>query len=182
MKKNFLTVALALTLAGSVTFTSCIGSFSLSNKVLSWNNSVSSKWVNELIFFAMWFIPVYEICMFADVILFNSIEFWTGNNPIAAGDVKQVEGENGIYTVETTENGYNIKNEEGNEMSLIYNEETKTWSSVAGEQEIQLITFEDESNAVVYLPNGEQKTVELSSAGVLAFRQSLEESIYFAAK
>lgn len=182
MKKKIFTAAVALTLIGSVTFTSCIGSFGLSNKIYSWNNSLGSKWVNEVVFLAMWILPVYEICMFADMVILNTVEFWTGSNPIAAGDVKQVQGENGIYTVETTENGYNIKNEQGAEMSLIYNQESKTWSSVAGEEEVQLITFEDENNAVVYLPNGEKQNVELSADGVLALRQSLQESIYFASK
>lgn len=182
MKRKISTVAVALTLACSIGFTSCIGSFGLSNKLYSWNNSLGNKWVNELVFVAMWILPVYEISMFADIIILNSIEFWTGNNPIAAGEVKQIEGENGIYTVETTENGYNITNEQGQELGLIYNDETKTWSSVAGEESVELITFEDENNAIVYLPNGEQRHVELSSEGVLALRQSLEGALYFASK
>ena len=38
---------------------------------------------NELIFFAFWIVPVYEVTIFFDAILFNSIEFWGGNNPVA---------------------------------------------------------------------------------------------------
>ena len=83
MKKKIFTAAMALVLAGSMTFTSCIGSFALSNKVLAWNQQVGSKFVNELVFFAFWIVPVYEITTLADVLVLNSIEFWSGSNPVA---------------------------------------------------------------------------------------------------
>ncbi len=42
-------------LCSCIAFTSCIGSFKLSNKVLSWNKQVSnSKFVNEVVFFCFW--------------------------------------------------------------------------------------------------------------------------------
>ena len=50
MKKTKLTLAIAITLACSMTFSSCIGSFALTNKVLSWNKQIGSKFVNELVF------------------------------------------------------------------------------------------------------------------------------------
>ncbi|NDV47487.1 DUF3332 domain-containing protein [Paludibacter sp. 221] len=181
MKRKISTVAVALTLVASIGFTSCIGSFGLTSKVYSWNKSLGDKWINELVFLALYIVPVYEIALFADAVVLNTIEFWTGSNPIAAGDVKKVEGENGIYAIETTENGYDITNEQGQEVSLIFDEESKTWSSVAGDESVKLITIEDESNAVVYLPNGEMQNVELSADGILALRQSLQ-TIYFASK
>ena len=54
MKKKYLSVALVMALASSMMFTSCIGSFSLTNKLLDWNKSVSSKFVNEIVFVAFW--------------------------------------------------------------------------------------------------------------------------------
>ena len=47
MKKKSLTLAVAATLAASMTFSSCIGSFGLTNKLLSWNQSINSKFVND---------------------------------------------------------------------------------------------------------------------------------------
>lgn len=84
MKKAlFLTVA-ALTLAGATT--GCIGktnTFCLFNGVLKWNKTASdNEWVNELIFVGLNIIPVYGISLFADVLVFNSIDFWTGDNPM----------------------------------------------------------------------------------------------------
>ena len=67
-------------LCSCIAFTSCIGSFKLSNKVLSWNKQVSnSKFVNEVVFFCFWVIPVYEVTTIADVLVVNSIEFWSGD-------------------------------------------------------------------------------------------------------
>ena len=36
-------------------------------------------------------LPAYELCCLGDVLIFNSIEFWGGQNPVAmkAGDVEE---------------------------------------------------------------------------------------------
>ena len=82
MKKSL--VAFALT-AGL--FTSCLGSNNAFKNIQNWNSGVSeNRWVVQGISFAFWIIPVYPIVLFADIILFNSIEFWGGDNPISADD------------------------------------------------------------------------------------------------
>ena len=84
MKKFYLSVALVLALGGSMLFSSCIGQFALTNQVLSWNKQIGSKFVNELVFFAFWVLPVYEVTTVADLLIINSIEFWSGTNPLTA--------------------------------------------------------------------------------------------------
>src|SRR5512138_595050 len=70
----------------------CIGSFGAFNKLLSWNKSVTpNKWGNELIFLALNIIPVYGLAMLGDMLIFNAIEFWGGDNPMRAESV--VDGE-----------------------------------------------------------------------------------------
>ena len=102
MKKKSLTLLVAATLASSVLFSSCIGSFGLSNKLLDWNRNIDSKFVNELVFVAFWIVPVYEISALADILVLNSIEFWSGSNPVAdAGTVKTIETKDGTYAIET---------------------------------------------------------------------------------
>ena len=79
-------------LSGSVLFSSCIGSFGLWNSLKDWNQGVSNKFVNELIFLAFHIVPVYEIAYLADALVLNSIEFWSGSNPTASiGEVKTVK-------------------------------------------------------------------------------------------
>ncbi|MBK5719664.1 DUF3332 domain-containing protein [Dysgonomonas sp. Marseille-P4677] len=181
MKKRIFSVA-AVALAGAFMFSSCIGSFNLSKKVLAWNQTIDNKFVNEVVFVALWIVPVYEVCMAADILVLNSIEFWSGENPVEAGIVKKVQGENGIYTVETLENGYQIENETGQQVDLVYDKDSNTWSAVANGDSTKIIKMEEDGKAIVYLPNGEERVVELSNNGVLAFRQSVENSVFFAAK
>ncbi|MDE6062801.1 MAG: DUF3332 domain-containing protein, partial [Duncaniella sp.] len=51
MKKRFISIALVITLCGSMLTTSCIGSFTLTIKLLSWNKQVCDNFVYELVFF-----------------------------------------------------------------------------------------------------------------------------------
>jgi hypothetical protein len=73
-----------LALAACLTTTSCIGPNNAFNSLSSWNSKLSdSKWVNELVFFGLNIIPVYGVFLVGDCVVFNSVEFWTGNNWIA---------------------------------------------------------------------------------------------------
>jgi uncharacterized protein DUF3332 len=76
----------------------CFGNFSLTRKVYGYNEDVSSdKWVRWLVFLIFNFIPVYGFAAMFDAIFANSIEFWTGDNPVAAGAATErvVRGPNG---------------------------------------------------------------------------------------
>lgn len=66
MKRSKTLVVCAM-LGGSIMFSSCIGSFGLWNNLKDWNQGVSNKFVNELIFVAFHIVPVYEIAYLADV-------------------------------------------------------------------------------------------------------------------
>ena len=89
MKKNRLTLVAAIFLSGTILFSSCVGSFGLFNRISSWNQSIGTKFVNELVFLALNIVPVYGVAYLADALVINSIEFWSGTNPMAnVGDVK----------------------------------------------------------------------------------------------
>ena len=71
-------------LVGFVPFTSaCFGSFNLTRTLVGFNRNVSAnKWVQWLVFLGLNVIPVYEFTSLGDVFFANSIEFWTGRNPV----------------------------------------------------------------------------------------------------
>lgn len=101
MKHVFKPLAVAV-MASSVLVTGCMGKFALTDKVYSWNEKVdSNRWINEGVFVAFMIIPVYAVTMFADVIIFNSVDWWTGKNPIAAGDTREVRGDDGSVALMT---------------------------------------------------------------------------------
>ena len=165
-------------LCSCIAFTSCIGSFKLSNKVLSWNKQVSnSKFVNEVVFFCFWVIPVYEVTTIADVLVVNSIEFWSGDNPLAETETeKSIHGKKGEYLVRYKHfNGYRIVNRNTKtSVDLIYDKGTKTWSAMAKNKPVEFMTFLDDNTVRVYLPGGKTMNVELSESGVATFREVIE--------
>jgi hypothetical protein len=84
MNKQFKTlVFVAVASSMMLMAAGCYGSFNLTKKVYQWNGSMSDKWVKELVFLGLNVIPVYEVSAGIDAIILNSIEFWTGSNPVA---------------------------------------------------------------------------------------------------
>ena len=82
MRKSFKAATLAgLLILGSMT-SACYGPFNLTRNIWHWNGSIENKWGREGVFLVLAIIPVYGICMLGDAIIFNSIEFWGGENPI----------------------------------------------------------------------------------------------------
>ena len=175
---------LAMFVACSIMFSSCIGSFSLTNKLLDWNRNVDSKFVNELVFIALWIVPVYEISIFADAVIFNTIEFWTDDNPVAdAGTIKTINAKDGEYTVETKTDGYHIqKVGETEAVDLVFDKADKSWNVETNGESQKLLQFKSDDEVVMFLPNGESMEIELSQAGVLAFRQVANNFAYYAAR
>lgn len=171
MKKRYLSVALILAACSSLLFTSCIGRFALTDKVLTWNQQIGSKFVNELVFLAFWILPVYEVTSIADLLVINSIEFWSGNNPVQAY-TKVVKTDNGNYLVKCDENGYDITNTTtGQKTILAFDKKTNTWSVVDGDKSVPFMHFIDDKHVEMITPDGSFKTVELSQQGVVAYQE-----------
>ena len=183
MKRSKTLVVCAM-LGGSIMFSSCIGSFGLWNNLKDWNQGVSNKFVNELIFVAFHIVPVYEIAYLADVLVLNSIEFWSGSNPTASiGEVKEVKGENGEYLVKTDTDGYTItKKGEEKSVDLVYNKDNNTWNAVADGQSFELVKMNEDGTATVSMQNGTSMTVTPDAQGVAAVRVAAGSSVFFAAR
>jgi hypothetical protein len=64
---------------------SCIGRFELTRKVYQFNREVDpNKWIQWLAFLVLNVVPVYGFAVIIDAVFANSVEFWTGENPVAA--------------------------------------------------------------------------------------------------
>lgn len=171
MKKKCLSVAVVLAIGSSMLFTSCIGSFALTNKVISWNQQVGSKFVNELVFFAFWILPVYELSALADILVINSIEFWSGTNPMSAS-TKVIQGEDGRYLVKCDKTGYTITSERDKSVVRFnFNQEENSWAIEANGVSNTFMTFVDDTHVKMITPTGDFKVLELSQAGVYAYRE-----------
>lgn len=116
-KKTKIALAFAA-VATMFSLTGCLGdsnkkadTFACIKTVHKYNTGEISqnKWVNEILFI----IPggiCYGIGGFLDVIVFNSIQFWTGENPLLAQDVNGVE-----YQIAKTDTGVRVTNLSTNE-------------------------------------------------------------------
>lgn len=183
MKKTILSVAVVCLLGASMVSTpSCIGSFSLTNRLLGWNKTIGNKFLNELVFFAFWVLPVYEVTGLADLLVLNSIEFWSGNNPMAKGK-RVIEGSNGErYLVKCDGKGYDVIScADGSKVRLDFDAEELTWSVESNGDRHVLFQFVDDTHVKLPVNGGtDYRTVEISQAGVYAYQQMALESNYAA--
>lgn len=87
----------------------CFGQFALTRKVYRFNRDLShDRWVRWFGFLIMAFFPIYGAAGAIDLVFANSIEFWGGSNPFAAGErgTRYAIGPNGEpITVRTVEDG-----------------------------------------------------------------------------
>src|SRR5690606_14147160 len=159
-------------LASAFLFTSCLGSFSAWNGLKDWNEDASdNKFVNNAIFWGLNIIPVYGLFYLGDVVIFNLIEFWSGDNPIGMNEgemQEQIVEKNGIqYALTATKNQMKIKvlsgEREGNELTLVYEPADKSWNAVKDGEKIKLTSYE-EGFHIVYLPNGEEVRIHESTS------------------
>jgi hypothetical protein len=97
MKKVLLSLLVACTFTvGTLSTTGCFGKFAAFNSLREWNGKFSkNKFINWLVFLVLNIIPVYGILFIGDALIINSIEFWTGSNPIALGDTYRETDANG---------------------------------------------------------------------------------------
>lgn len=95
------TAVLAVAAVGLAASSGCFGSFNLTRKTYAFNKSVSpDKWVQEVVFLAFMVIPVYSVVGAVDVLVLNSIEFWTGENPMVVSNT--ITREDGARVVQSS--------------------------------------------------------------------------------
>ncbi len=169
MKKIVISAAVAAVLCSSLT--SCMGQFALCRNLYAWNEQISNKFVNELVFVAFWVLPVYEVCGLADLLVLNSIEFWSGDNPMTSS-TKCIDTKDGRYLVKCDGKGYDVMFEPtGESYRLDFAADLQTWSLQYDGKEYPLMTFIDDSHVSMPCGDGNWQTVELSQNGVLAYRE-----------
>lgn len=171
MRKFKIAVSALLIAGSSLVFTSCIGSFGLTNNVLSWNRNIGPKFVNELVFFCFWILPVYEVTALVDVLVLNSIEFWSGNNPMEAS-VKMIDTEQGRYIIDCDGKGYTVSCPNGDSMRLDFDVDSQTWALTNDGISYPFMTMVDDNHVKMITPEGDFRLVDLSEQGVMAYREA----------
>lgn len=171
-----------LLMAGTMAVSSCIGSFGLFNKVLDWNKQATgNKFLNWLIFIVI--SPAYVLCGVADMIVINSIEFWSGTNPLAEniGKTENIMGSDGkLYAVTTLEDGYEVKAPDGKIVNFKHNAEDDSWSMIQDGKTTKLLRIKDKETAEIYLKDGGRMDVSLDQQGMYNARMAVNGGMFFA--
>lgn len=85
MKRIFILITIAI-----FSLTACTGSFKLTKTINNFHRAQSNKWMDEVIFLGCVILPVYFFGTLGDAIILNSVEFWTGKNPMTeVGDLEK---------------------------------------------------------------------------------------------
>ena len=193
MKKVNISLLACFFLVLSIGQSGCYGPFKLTKSLHEWNSTVGSKFVNALVFFAFVVIPVYGVAVFVDGVVLNTIEFWTGDNPITMGendkDVQIVKKDGNKYRITATQNKFHIEQlkgeNKGDTAELIFDPENSSWNLKDGNKELQkLVQVNEIANVVqVYKPNGQILTFDQNTTNLALIKAQLEtESINWSMK
>jgi hypothetical protein len=179
MKKVSFKVA-AVLVAGTLVCSSCIGSFGLFNKYEKWQcNMTSNKYVNGIVGLILQPI-VGGICLTVDALVLNTIEFWTGDNPVASNTTQKVMGQDGLYyAVTTTKQGYEVKAPSGEVTRFIHNDKNDSWSMEQNGVTKEIFRFNADGTIQATLQNGQTLTVGADQAGLDQVREAVDAN-YFA--
>ncbi|MHC5211377.1 MAG: DUF3332 family protein [Planctomycetota bacterium] len=82
MRSSWKLSALVVVLCLGVLMSGCYGPFNLTKRVHAWNGDFDGDWAQEGMFLVCSILPIYGFAMLGDALIFNSIEFWGGDNPI----------------------------------------------------------------------------------------------------
>jgi hypothetical protein len=92
-------IALVLVAAVGVLSAGCFGKFQLTRKLYDINQSIDEKYIRSA---ATWiFVIPYAVTGLLDFVIFNVIEFWTGENPVVSAPVTKVFAQGDGKTVLT---------------------------------------------------------------------------------
>jgi len=185
---------LALVLGVSILSSSCYGPFRLTTRLHTWNGQVGDKFVNALVFFAFVVVPVYGVTTFADAVVFNTIEFWGGQNPVAMkeGEVREqlVEKNGQSMKLVASHNKCEIEilsgENNGHKTTMLYDEKESAWMLQKAEGNQKLVQMVEGADgkpmARIFLPDGTSFDVDPDHTTAAQLQQMMDAQLLLASK
>jgi hypothetical protein len=168
MKTMFRTISLLLIMVFLLNVFGCYGSFALTKKVYNLNGNVGDKFINTIVMWVFMILPVYEAAGFIDLVVLNTLEFWTGNNPLAMQDgiqaVKYATNDGKTYKIVISKNTICIAEtvgpDAGKTVIVNYSPETGNWTLNNGNSE-KIVANLGLNNLKLLFPNGTSREIAL---------------------
>mgnify|MGYP002627221999 CR=1 FL=1 len=185
MKKNYFKVATCLLVCSCLLSSCMVGSWSLFNKYAEWQtNMTDNKYVNAVVGLVLGAV-CYPVCSLVDALVINTMEFWSGSNPLASniGKTQNVVGQDGrIYAVKTLKNGYEVKSPTGELTLFTYNKKDNSWSMSQNGITKEVFRFNEDGKSIKVEMNGESRDFTLNEQGVRDAEYAVNGEHYFAAR
>ncbi len=149
----------------------CYGNFNLTRKLYTWNGQLGDKWINSIATWVMIVVPVYGVVGVVDFVVLNTIQFWTGQNPVTMNegekDIQVVSYKGKEYQMTATKNRLDVQEIADGKLqdpvSLVFDASTSTWSAVSGNLSQPLVEVIEGPAQVANLiyPDGHKQRMEL---------------------
>jgi len=177
--KSFLLMLVAAVLL--TVQTGCFGEFALTRKVYELNQGISSDIGQQVLFWALNIVPVYEVAVTIDIFILNLIEFWTGSNPLAMneGDIEQqyVEKDGVTYLITATKNQFHIEAVDSDQgtLDVIFDESTSSWLAQTATETVNLVRFNGNTGSVEFFVGQESFVFNTNLHDLNYMQQTIEE-------
>jgi hypothetical protein len=160
------TATLALLLVGA-SLQGCYGNFALTRKLYTWNGTLGDKWINSIATWVMMIIPVYGVVGAVDFVILNTIQFWTGANPVTMApgekEIQLVNWKGEDYILTASHNRLDVSKAKGDPKlaSLVFDPATKSWYGENGSDKKLLAQWADAEGKSLDLvmPDGSRQRV-----------------------
>ncbi len=182
--KRIKSISVAALLSSAILLSSCIGSFKLTRTVYDWNTSIGDKFVNELVFLVCLIVPVYEVSTFVDAVVLNSIEFWSGENPMTMKNNEkhqktvEIDGKKYQLTSEKYKMTIEESGKSNSKAELVFRTEDNSWYLKKGKKLQRLVEVNMANGKAIsyniFYPDGSEKTIKANFDPVAVQNQLMQ--------
>ncbi len=158
-----------------------MGQFKLTSGLYNWNyGATDSKFVDNILFYVLLIVPVYEIVFIGDFIIFNLIEFWSGSNPLSLEEGESEEQlityKGKSYLMKSAKNQievYKLRKDGTQKLvsSLVFDDSENCWSVVEGKKSKKILSMVDvnssNSSFSVYDEDNNTRIVSLQTQEII---------------
>lgn len=149
--------------------TNCYGGYVLTRKAHNWNGTLGDKWVKSIV--NVLFIFVYPVTGFIDFFILNTLEFWSGSNPLAMKDgeveTQIVHNDGKEYHITATKNQFEVREvaagKLGNPVYLTFSADESAWYMKANGKSLKVSEAINlaEGQVKLFHPDGKYVEVKL---------------------
>lgn len=164
MKRTIISLISLVSILGTI---NCYGGYVMTRKVHNWNGTLGDKWVKSIVNVLLVF--VYPFTAIIDFLVLNTLEFWTGSNPLAMKEgeveVQVVHKDGKEYKITATRNQFEVREvmagKLGDPAYLTYEPKESAWYMKANGKAMKVSEAVNFNEGHVKLIHPDGKTVDV---------------------